>query len=95
MERIESGVESDYKLSIIDADDFLADILDERGYDGDNFEESINKATKLISPILSEVLKVHEIRNSIVYNPDFKISADQAKKVLETYESAAKSIGLE
>jgi len=92
--RTESGSESDYKLAIIDADDFLAEILDSRGYDGENFELAINKAGKLISPILTDVLSAHQTRNSIVYNPDFKISADQAKKVLETYESAARSIGL-
>ena len=92
--RIESGAESDYKLAIIDADDFLGEVLDSGGYDGKDFEESIKKAGRMITPILDDVLKAHETRNSIVYNPDFKISADQAKKVLDTYESAAKSIGM-
>ena len=92
--RIESGTESDYKLAIIDADDFLGEVLDNRGYDGKNFEESINKAGKLIVPILEEVLKAHEIRNFIVHDPDYKISVDEAKKVLNTYESAAKGIGM-
>jgi len=92
--RTESGAESDYKLAIIDADDFLAEVLDNRGYDGKDFEETIGKAGRLIAPILDDVLKAHETRNSIVYNPDYKISADQAKKVLDTYESAAKSIGM-
>ena len=92
--RIESGAESDYKLAIIDADDFLAEVLDNRGYDGKDFEESINKAGKLIAPILNDVLNAHEIRNFIVYNPDYKLSVDQAKKVLDTYESAAKEIGM-
>ena len=92
--RTESGTEADYKLAIIDADDFLMEVLDDRGYDGDSFEESIKKVGKLIAPILDDVLKAHEVRNSVVYNPDYKISASEAKKVLETYESAAKSIGL-
>ncbi|MCX6723148.1 MAG: hypothetical protein NT094_03720 [Candidatus Staskawiczbacteria bacterium] len=92
--RTESGAESDYKLAIIDADDFLAEVLDNRGYDGDNFEEIIGKAGRLIAPILKDVLGAHEIRNSIVYNPDYKLSTDQAKKVLDTYEAAAKEIGM-
>ncbi len=91
--RTESGNESDYKLAIIDADDFLAEILDDRGYDGKSFEEIIKKAGKLISPILDDVLKAHIIRNSIVYNSDYKISVADAKKILETYESATKGIG--
>jgi hypothetical protein len=92
--RTESGAESDYKLAIIDADDFLAEVLDSRGYDGKDFEETINKAGRLIAPILKDVLKAHEIRNSIVYNPDYKLSAAEAKKVLDTYESAVNNIGL-
>ncbi len=92
--RTESGAESDYKLAIIDANDFLEEVLDSRGYDGNDLKESIEKAGKMIAPILDDVLKAYEIRNSIVYNPDFKISAEQAKKILETYESAVKSIGM-
>jgi len=92
--RMESGAESDYKLAIIDADDFLAEVLDEGGYDGKDFEESIKKAGRMIAPILDDVLAAHETRNSIVYNPDYKLSTEQAKKVLDTYESAVKGIGM-
>jgi len=92
--RTESSAESDYKLAIIDADDFLAEVLDNGGYDGNNFQESIKKAGRLIAPILNEVLEAHEVRNSIVYDPDYKLSAEQAKKILETYELAARGIGL-
>jgi len=92
--RIESGAESDYKLAVIDADDFLAEVLDNRGYEGKDFEETVKKVGKLIAPILKDVLSAHEIRNSIVYNPDYKLSVAEAKKILDTYESAAKNIGL-
>lgn len=94
IKRADSGAESDYKLAIIDADDFLNEILDNRGYEGENFEEIITKAGRLITPILNDVLKAHEIRNSIVYNPDYKLTQDEAKKVLSTYESAINSIGI-
>ena len=91
--RIESGAESDYKLAIIDADDFLAQVLDTGGYEGKDFDESIRKAEKMIASTLSDILSAHEIRNSIVYDPDYKISVDQAKKVLDIYEVAIKDIG--
>lgn len=91
--RIESGSESDYKLAIIDADDFLTQVLDEGGYEADSFEESVKKAGRLLSGSEGQVLAAHEVRNSIVYNPDFKISSDQAKKILDTYESAINNIG--
>ncbi|MGA2417877.1 MAG: hypothetical protein ABSF55_01390 [Candidatus Staskawiczbacteria bacterium] len=92
--RAESGAESDLKLAIIDADDFLGEVLDDRGYEGKDFQETINKAGRLIAPILNDVLKAHEARNSIVYDPDYKLSDDQAKKILATYEQAVNSIGM-
>jgi len=92
--RSESGAESDYKLAIIDADDFLSEVLDNRGYDSDNFEENVRKAGKLIPSILDDVLRAHEVRNSIVYNPDYKLSVEEGKKILETYESAVNNIGM-
>jgi hypothetical protein len=94
MKRTESGSESDYKLAVIDADDFLAEVLDERGYEGKDLEETIRKAGKLIAPMLDDVLKAHEVRNSIVYNPDYSLSIEEAKKILETYHSAANNIGI-
>ena len=92
--RTESGAESDYKLAIIDADDFLAEVLDSRGYEGKDFEEAVKKAGALIKSILTDVLQAHEVRNPIVYNPDFKLATEQAKKILSTYESAVNNIGL-
>jgi len=92
--RTESGTEADYKLAIIDADDFLAEVLDNRGYDADNFEGNIKKATKFISSIVDDVLTAHTVRNSIVYDPNYKLTTDQAKKILDTYETAIKNIGI-
>ncbi len=91
--RIESGAESDYKLAIIEADDFLTNVMEDRGYEGKDFEESVKNAGKLIAPIMSEVMSAHEVRNSIVYNPDYKLDAEQAKKVLNIYESAINTVG--
>lgn len=91
--RIQSGLESDYKLAIIDADDFLLDVLDSAGYEAKDFKESIAKAGKLLAPILSDVLAAHEARNSIVYNPEYKVSTSQVNKILDTYEAAIKNIG--
>jgi len=92
--RAESGSEADYKLAIIDADDFLAEVLDSRGYEGADLDEAIQRAGKLIAPILEDVLHAHKTRNQIVYDPNFKISALEAKKILEIYEKATAEIGL-
>ena len=92
--KTESGMESDYKLAIIDADDFLAEVLDNRGYEGDDLVDVLKKASKLIAPVLNDAIMAHGIRNSIVYNPDYKLPVEQAKKVLGIYEAAITSVGI-
>ncbi|MDD4111185.1 MAG: hypothetical protein PHS54_06575, partial [Clostridia bacterium] len=92
---IEYGNESEFKLAIIEADDFLNDILKEREYEGKDFQDSLKKASRLIGDNSSEILWAHEIRNTIVYNPDYSLGLEQIRKVLDIYESAINSIGLE
>lgn len=91
--RAKTGTEADYKLAIIDADDFLFEVLEKAGYEGKDLQEIIKKAGKLVTSISSDILNAHEARNSIVYDADYKISADQAQKILDIYENAIKTIG--
>ncbi|TSC94416.1 MAG: hypothetical protein CEN87_537 [Parcubacteria group bacterium Licking1014_1] len=93
-ERMGTGVESEYKLAIIEADDFLLELLEDREYSGKDFEEITKKIGKTVLPNIDQVKKAHEVRNSIVYNLDYKLDAEQTKKILDIYESAVNAIGL-
>ena len=92
--RAETGAESEYKLALIEADDYLNEMLEDRGFKGENFEELVNNAGKIILPNLDEILSAHEVRNSIVYSPDYKINLDRVRKILTIYETATKNIGV-
>jgi len=89
--KMDSGIESELKLAVIEADDFLVNMLEQAGYEGKDFGEIVNKAGKAALPNLDEVLAVHEERNSIVYDPGFKIDAEKIKKILSVYEVAINS----
>ncbi len=90
--RIDSGAESDLKLAIIEADDFLYQTLQDADFEGDTFEELIDNAHKKISFDAEEIILAHNLRNSIVYNSDYKIDQDQVKKMLLVYENSIKNI---
>lgn len=90
--RLQSDSEAEYKLAIIEADDFLNEVLEEREVQGATFEEIVKNTGKVDLPNPQEILQAHEIRNSIVYDPDYKISQDQATKVLTVYENAINTI---
>ena len=92
--RLDSGSESEYKLAIIEAEDFLIEVMEDRGYEGKDFNEALEKAGRLLSPVLKDVISAHEVRNSIVYNPDYKLDANLANRVLGIFESAINTIGI-
>ncbi|MEK7562714.1 MAG: hypothetical protein AAB509_03485 [Patescibacteria group bacterium] len=93
-EKLDTGVEAEYKLAIIEADDFLGEMLEERGFLEKTFQESVKKAGKGMLPNLEEILSAHELRNSIVYNPDFKIDVETAKNILAVYETTINNLGV-
>ena len=91
--RLDSGLESEYKLAVIEGDDFLAEILDDSGYEGKTFEEILASAGRSAVPNQEEVIEAHKVRNSIVYEPDYNLTLDQTTKVLSIFETTVKNIG--
>jgi len=92
MKKIKSGNESEYKLAIIEADDFLYKTLEDKGYKGDTFKEMIDNANQKLLTNYNDILLAHDIRNSIVYSPDYKLDIEKAKKILSDYEKAIKNV---
>ena len=91
---IKAGTESEYKLAIIEADDFLYQVLEEKGFEGDTLEELLQKTGRKIIQNFDEVVASHGVRNSIVYDISYSLDVNTAKKILSTYESAIKSISV-
>jgi hypothetical protein len=88
--RLETGEESEYRLAVIEAETLLDKALAKLGYKGDNFIQKLEQLDKTILPNIKDVYKAHEIRNSIVHNPDYKLTLDKTKEVLAIYERAAR-----
>jgi len=84
--------EYEYKLAVIEADDLFRDILEEKGFKGKTFEEKVKQIEEADFPNLEEVLEVHKIRNSVVYDPNYKLDFDQTKQALGVYEKAIKNM---
>jgi len=91
--RLDSGSESEYKIAIIESEDFLLEMLDSKGFEGKSFEEIVGEASKSVLDNIDEVLQAHKIRNSIVYNPDFSITLSETKNIVSIFETAVKKVG--
>lgn len=92
MKEVEGGGEKEYKLAILQADDFLYKILEDKGYQGETFEELIKSAGRQIAPSPAEILAAHNIRSSIVYDSEYKLDLPTAKRILDNYEKAVKNL---
>jgi len=86
--RLETGMESEAKLAIIEADSMLDGILDRMGFGGRTLGERLERLTAVSLPNIEEVKQAHKIRNSIVHDPTYKLDLEEAKKVISAYEKA-------
>lgn len=90
--RIDTGVESEYKLAVIEADGVVDDVLRRIGHKGDNLEERLKGLTSATLPNIEDLKEAHRSRTRILHNPDQGLSAEEAEKLLKVYEKALEDL---
>jgi len=86
--RLESGIESEAKLAVIEADSMLDGILNRMGFGGRTLGERLDRLTAVSLPNIEEVRQAHKIRNNIVHDPTYRLDLEEAKKMISVYEKA-------
>jgi len=86
--RLDMGLESEYKLALIEADSLLDDILKKMNFSGENVGERLEKLTVASLSNLEELKAAHKVRNNIVHDPDYHLTLEEAKKTIGAYEKA-------
>ncbi|MFH1181106.1 MAG: hypothetical protein V1705_01690 [bacterium] len=86
--RMDTGLESEFKIAVIEADTMLDDVLKKMGRSGDSLGERLDKLTTDTLGNLAEVRTAHQTRNNIVHDPDYRLSMDEAGKVIQILEKA-------
>ncbi|MBU0476530.1 hypothetical protein KKB68_00770 [Patescibacteria group bacterium] len=90
--RLGMGLEPEYKLAVIEADNMLEEILKKMGYGGKNLEEILTKLDRNILSNLGEVKEIREVRNNIINNSEYKITLEETKRVLDVYEQTFRNL---
>ncbi|KPJ54956.1 hypothetical protein AMJ47_02705 [Parcubacteria bacterium DG_72] len=88
IKRIETGKEAECKMAIIEADDMLKEVFQKIGYKEEFLDDILANIDEKILPSLEELKKVHDIRNNIVHDPDYNLTAEQARNILRVYQKA-------
>jgi len=88
LRRLETGLESEYKLAVIEADDMIDVSLKRMGYDGQTVEEKLGKLTSAALPNIQQIYEIHHLRNNIVHDPDYRLILGDARRALDVYAQA-------
>ncbi len=86
--RLGSGVESEIKLALIEADSLLAQALKRLGYAAESLPETLAQLTADILPNIENINLAHKMRDDIIHDPSYKVNLNEAKKALAVYEKA-------
>jgi len=91
--RLEGGLESEYKLAIIEADSMIDEVLKRIGHKGETLGDRLKELTPDLLSNINDIWEAHKIRNNIVHDPDYKLSLREAQKAIEIYEKALTDLG--
>lgn len=90
--RLNMQDDAQWKLAVIEADNFFDHVLTLLGYKGESMGERLQKVLPEHLPNINDVWRVHKVRNSLVHDATFRLSYSQARDVYETYEKALKQL---
>lgn len=88
------GASSDLKLSIIEADKLLDEVLDSLNFKGETLKEKLDHLSEEQFPELDELKYAHFIRNKIVHEKNFSLSRKEAEVIISIYENFFRSFDL-
>lgn len=85
---VESPNESDWRVSIIEADTMMEEALKERGLVGNNMSELLEEAKLNGYPSVQNAWDAHLVRNKIAHEgQNFVISQVEARRVIKLYQN--------
>ncbi|TXH07154.1 MAG: hypothetical protein E6R05_00720 [Candidatus Moraniibacteriota bacterium] len=85
--RLESDNPSQYKVAVLEADQYADEILKESGYDGANMGERLAGINPGQLQSYEALKAAHEVRNRIVREQNFVVTRDQAEELMSHYKS--------
>ena len=91
-QRLEKDWASESKLAIIEADKLLDGMLKRMGYGGESLGERLKQLEEKMLPNIEQIWEAHKIRNNLVHDPDYKLSLNEAKKAIDTYDQTFKHL---
>ena len=90
LKKAKSGSLETLQLAIIDADNLVDDILRRMGLEGKHVADRLEQLSPDDFASLGRLWRAHRVRNQLVHEPDFKLSAEEGSRTLSDYEAFLK-----
>lgn len=89
----ESVRESEWKMSVIEADKLVDDVLKSMGYGGESMGERLllMKPDELTS--IQDLWDAHKLRNIIVHDTNYRVSHEQVMQAMHSFERVLHELG--
>lgn len=84
--KLESNLEAEIKLAVIEADGLVEEALKSAGYGDGSLEEILNKLPLDFPVAVEKIRQAHKIRENIVHDPSYKLELNVAKEALKIFE---------
>ncbi len=94
IKRVNLASPESMRLAIIEADGVVDAILKDIGISGEHMADRLMRIAPESLLSLNRLWRAHRLRNELVHTPGFAISAEEAKKTIDDYESFLKEIGI-
>jgi hypothetical protein len=88
--RLSRPWETEAKLAIIEADGLLNEVLEKMAYPGERLGQKLRQINDSLLPNVEKLRQVHQLRNDIVHDPDYRLPRERAEEALDIYEQAFK-----
>lgn len=92
LEKSQSTRVNDQKLSLIEADKMLDDVLKRMGYAGESMGERLKQLSGAQLPNIENVWEAHKIRNRIVHNSSYEPNKRDLDFAMRAYETALRDL---
>ncbi|MBI4138018.1 MAG: hypothetical protein HY482_00280 [Candidatus Wildermuthbacteria bacterium] len=93
-DRLQTGVEAEYKLAVIEADSMISEVLGRMGFKGATLGDRLQAVTAAIIPNIEDLWVAHKTRNNVVHDPDYRLFLPEAEQTLAIYEKAFAALDL-
>lgn len=91
---LDSGGDSDAHMAILNADKLLDNALKARGFKGEAMGDRLkNTRKKGVFKNENAIWAAHKLRNRIAHEDNITVTADQARKVINTFKSGLRDLG--